>query len=176
MQRCRDVSNADYTIGLAVDTTGDLTSVQKSVHSWSNGQCANTDGVNTKIDGVPVLEKEMGLVLNSNGTVGGAHISKRSDCRTISVIGGDTCPSLAKKCGISPNEFTKYNPAKTMCSTLVAGQPVCCSAGSLPDIRPKPNKDGSCHTYTVQAHDLCETIAASNGLKASGISDYDNGY
>ncbi|KAJ5926897.1 killer toxin alpha/beta [Penicillium verrucosum] len=174
MQRCRDVSNADYTIGLAVDTTGDLTSVQKSVHSWSKGQCASTDGVNTKIDGVPVLEKAMGRVLNSNSTVGGEHISKRSDCRTINVIGGDTCSSLAKKCGISPNDFTKYNSAKTLCSTLAAGQSVCCSAGSLPDIRPKPNKDGSCHTYTVQAHDVCDSIAASNGLKASDISDFND--
>lgn len=61
-----------------------------------------------------------------------------------------------------------------MCSTLAAGQPVCCSAGSLPDIRPKPNKDGSCHTYTVQAHDLCDTIAAANGLKVSDISDFND--
>jgi hypothetical protein len=175
VQRCSDVPNADYIIGVAVDTTGDLDSVQKSVASWNTGQCAHTTETSTTIEGVPILEKSMGSAISSNTTIGDQHLSKRGDCKTVSVVGGDDCGSLAKKCGISATDFNKYNTAKDLCSTLFAGQRVCCSAGSLPDITPKENKDGSCVSYKIKRDDHCKTIAASYGLQPSDISDFNDG-
>lgn len=67
-------------------------------------------------------------------------VSKRGDCKTQTVASGDGCGSLASKCGISASDFTKYNSDPKLCSGLAPGQRVCCSAGTLPDIRPKPDK------------------------------------
>ncbi|KAK2771652.1 hypothetical protein FQN53_004945 [Emmonsiellopsis sp. PD_33] len=93
-------------------------------------------------------------------------------CKTIKVVSGDSCASLATKCGLSPQDFTEVNPDSELCSALAVGQPVCCSRGELPDLRPKPNPDGSCATYTTIADDSCSVIAASNGLKVEDIEDF----
>ncbi|KAH7153580.1 glycoside hydrolase superfamily [Dactylonectria macrodidyma] len=91
------------------------------------------------------------------------------ECKTVTVKSGDSCGTLAKRCGISGADFTKFNPAKGFCSTLAPGGRACCSKGKLPDIRPKPNADGTCASYTVKKGDSCATIAAKNGLKAADI-------
>lgn len=46
---------------------------------------------------------------------------KRADCRYISVVSGDGCASLATKCGITPAQFTSFNP-QLSCSTLQVDQ------------------------------------------------------
>jgi hypothetical protein len=71
-------------------------------------------------------------------------------CRTQTVSSGDGCASIVTKCQITTQQFTQYNPDAKLCSTLAAGQRVCCSPGSLPDIRPKSNLDGSCSRYAVR--------------------------
>lgn len=95
-------------------------------------------------------------------------------CRTVKVVSGDSCGSLASKCHISGAEFIQYNPAKDFCSTLQPGQLACCTSGGLPDIKPKQNADGSCATYTVQHGDYCDQIAASHGLTSSDISNFND--
>ncbi|KAI1483610.1 glycoside hydrolase family 18 protein [Daldinia eschscholtzii] len=99
-------------------------------------------------------------------------ITKRGDCTTETVVSGDGCASLAERCGISGADFTKYNPDPNLCSTLQIGQRVCCSLGTLPDIRPKPEPNGTCASYTVQGGDTCSSIAATNGLSASEVEDF----
>ncbi|KAI3341076.1 glycoside hydrolase superfamily [Ustulina deusta] len=74
---------------------------------------------------------------------------KRADCKTEKVEFGDSCESLAKKCGISGDDFTKYNNNDT-CSTLAPGGIVCCSEGDLPDIRPKPESNGTCAQSDIE--------------------------
>ncbi|KAH8894502.1 hypothetical protein GQ53DRAFT_839568 [Thozetella sp. PMI_491] len=96
----------------------------------------------------------------------------RDSCKTIKVIAGDSCGSLATKCGISGEDFVKYNPSSTLCSTLAVDQIVCCSEGTLPDITPKPNADGTCAKYTVVAGDYCAAIAGANGLTVAQIEEY----
>jgi len=93
-------------------------------------------------------------------------------CSTVAVVSGDSCFSLAGKCGISPADFTTYNPSSTLCSTLQPGQIVCCSAGILPDLTPKPNADGSCATYVVVPGDFCALIASRNGLTVDKLEIY----
>ncbi|KAI2464120.1 glycoside hydrolase superfamily [Annulohypoxylon bovei var. microspora] len=96
----------------------------------------------------------------------------RGDCTTETVVSGDGCASLAERCGISGADFTKYNPDPNLCSTLQIGQRVCCSSGTLPDIRPQPEPNGTCASYTVQKDDTCSSIAAANGLNASEVEDF----
>ncbi|KAK3389440.1 class V chitinase-like protein [Podospora didyma] len=97
---------------------------------------------------------------------------QRGDCKTEIVAAGDGCGSLATKCGISPNDFTKYNPDPNLCSTLTPGELVCCSAGTIPDIRPKQLPNGTCASYVVEKDDTCSKIAAANGLHSSDIDEF----
>jgi hypothetical protein len=101
-----------------------------------------------------------------------AEIEWRADCTTIKVVSGDFCTALADRCQITPAQFTKYNP--NICSTLVPGQRVCCSAGTLPDMTPKPYSNGSCYAYTVQKDEDCATIAANFGLNNQKIETFNN--
>jgi hypothetical protein len=54
-------------------------------------------------------------------------------CTTQSVGSGDTCESLASKCGISQADLEKVHTKMNLCLTLMAGELVCCSTGRLPD-------------------------------------------
>ncbi len=81
-------------------------------------------------------------------------------------------PSLAAECGITPAQFTQYNPSNSLCSTLTAGEHVCCSAGTLPDYSPKPNANGTCATYLVQSGDYCSAIAATYSLTLDQLSQF----
>ena len=96
----------------------------------------------------------------------------RATCRAIQVKSGDSCGALASRCGITPAQFTKFNPSSSLCSSLMPGQHVCCSAGTLPDYSPKPNADGTCATHTIQNGDSCGDIAASNSITVDDINNF----
>lgn len=89
------------------------------------------------------------------------------------MVSGDSCGSLATECGISGDQFTIYNP--NICGTLTPGQRVCCSAGTLPDVTPKENSDGTCYAYTVKTGDSCSAIAASYDLTNAKIESFNKG-
>ncbi|KAL7785632.1 glycoside hydrolase family 18 protein [Trichoderma ceciliae] len=93
-------------------------------------------------------------------------------CKTVNVISGDSCASLASKCKLKPADFTELHSDKTFCSGLAVGQAVCCTRGKLPDLKPKPGKDGSCATYTIKQDDGCSAIAAAHGLKQKDVEDF----
>ncbi|KAL2132723.1 hypothetical protein VTI74DRAFT_3433 [Chaetomium olivicolor] len=97
-------------------------------------------------------------------------LQARANCRTVQVASGDGCAELAVKCGSSGADFTKYNPG--ICSSLKLKQYVCCSSGSLPDFRPKPNADGSCFSYKVQTGDNCANLGAEYGLTIEEIEGF----
>jgi GH18 family chitinase len=83
------------------------------------------------------------------------------NCTTTRVVSGDSCGSLAARCGISAANFTQYNPQANLCSTLAVGQYVCCSPGTLPNLAPQQNANGSCASYLVNPGDTCNQIAVS---------------
>ncbi|KAK0662496.1 family 18 putative glycoside hydrolase [Cercophora samala] len=85
-------------------------------------------------------------------------------CSTTQVVAGDSCASLATRCGITGANFMTYNPAPNLCSTLQVGQIVCCSEGSLPDPNPQPNPDGTCQTEKVVSGDGCWALADRCGI------------
>ena len=105
-------------------------------------------------------------------TAAAGPVVARADCKTVTVVSGDSCGSLAKKCNINAANFTKFNPQANLCSTLQIDQRVCCSAGTLPDVRPKPNPDGTCATYVVKEGDWCAKIASANGLSVADIEKF----
>ncbi|EFQ99450.1 killer toxin alpha/beta [Nannizzia gypsea CBS 118893] len=169
VQLCGQGRNADHTFGIAVDTTGDVAAVQKAVVSWSNATCFDLNGDNVLTRGL-----DRAVIAEAPFQEAFRFAVSEGECRTISVVSGDSCGALAQRCGISANDFTKYNPDPNLCSTLAVGQRVCCSPGTLPDIRPKPGQDGFCASYTVKSGDTCSAIAASNGLKVEDLGKFND--
>jgi hypothetical protein len=100
--------------------------------------------------------------------------TRSTDCTTQQVVSGDSCGSLATKCGISAADFTKYNPTADLCSTLQVGQHVCCSPGTLPDFAPKPQADGTCATHNVVDGEYCSAIASSYSITVEQLENFNN--
>ncbi|KAJ5635475.1 Peptidoglycan-binding Lysin subgroup [Penicillium longicatenatum] len=99
-----------------------------------------------------------------------SEVSKRLDMS--SSLGGFLAPRAdSSRCGILGNDFDKYNTGTGLCSNLKVKQRVYCSAGSLPDIIPKKQLDGTCGTYTIQTDDNCADIAAHFGITQDDIYD-----
>ncbi|KAL0930175.1 glycoside hydrolase family 18 protein [Colletotrichum truncatum] len=109
-----------------------------------------------------------------SGTLPSTLPSGNSDgtCKTRQVVLGDDCGSLANKCGISGDDFTKANTKTGLCSSLAEGQHVCCSQGKLPDLRPKQGADGYCAVYTTKEDDYCSKIAASLMLTVEELESF----
>jgi LysM repeat protein len=93
-------------------------------------------------------------------------------CTTRQVVSGDSCGSLASKCGISAADFMKVNTKTNLCSNLAEGQVVCCSNSKMPDLKPKPDSNGNCATYTTKKDDSCSKIASSRDLSVSDLEGY----
>lgn len=173
LQICGPDRDGDHTTGLIVDTKEDFSFVQHAMQSWNNATCvtgfdAVSDSTLEIVERPPTEptgldERSLILEARANAT-----------CSYIQVVSGDSCGSLVTKCGITAAEFTTYNPSPTLCSSLAVGEYVCCSAGSLPDFTPKPNADGTCANYTVQAGDYCSLIASNNFITTALIEEYNN--
>lgn len=191
IQLCGKGIDADYVLGVIGDTTpgmAGLSIVQRAVKSWSEAKCVTNMGESGSFGAAKIWladnrmpPKAFSVTANGLQTMKSGdtqvktvtpvinNLHPRADCRTIQVVSGDSCASLATKCGISGSDLTKFNPSPTFCSTLRVGQHICCSSGTLPDLTPKPNPDGSCASYLVQSGDWCDKIATSNGLTVDDI-------
>ncbi|KAK2746207.1 hypothetical protein FQN57_003329 [Myotisia sp. PD_48] len=186
-------------IGDASRGLSSLVMVQRAMEMWSKAQCVDSLVehaapfgetpvwlTNTSIIPMSLSGKKNNDNINKNNNTNNNNNNKndqtqgknnhnerslepRADCRTIQVVSGDSCASLAEKCGISGADFTKYNPGSNVCSSLRVGQHVCCSSGTLPDRTPKPDPDGTCATYIVQNGDWCDKIASSHGLTVDNL-------
>ncbi|KAJ9244152.1 CAZyme family GH18 [Paecilomyces variotii] len=192
MQVCDSDRTAAYTLGVVAEANADyaqaLGAVREALATWNTGKCVSGySGTSTSKISVSEAEEddEDDITPPRNGTSAHVHVHRRSHgkrllsekhrratCTAIRVNDGDSCSTLATRCGISPADFTKYNPSSTLCSSLLAGQHVCCSAGTLPDYSPQPNADGTCASYTVQNNDWCSKIAAANSITVDDIEDW----
>lgn len=177
LQLCNKGYTSDHIVGFTAVSNISFTPVQQALRSWANATCLSfnsTQKITSKASFTTPL-----VLANSNGTVNGtvngtstlrrrhmilgdsdSRLTPRASCTTVKVVSGDSCSSLATKCGISPSAFTKYNPGSSFCADLVPGQHVCCSSGSLPDFAPKPNSDGTCYAYTIASDDTCSGLSA----------------
>ncbi|KAL1838072.1 hypothetical protein VTJ49DRAFT_3092 [Mycothermus thermophilus] len=90
-------------------------------------------------------------------------LAPRADCTVARVESGDGCWSMAKqKCSppIELSDLYKYNGGSDkICDNLRAGDYVCCTSGTMPNMDPKPNPDGTCKYVQVQQGDSCDSIA-----------------
>ncbi|RMZ84417.1 hypothetical protein DV738_g462, partial [Chaetothyriales sp. CBS 135597] len=178
-----------YHFGIVASGNRNVGLVQDVVATWASGKCITTfDEAEDWLDitlSVPrpvTINSTVGSAAASvgNGTVNTTALTdrsphmftKRDTCSTAQVISGDTCEKLAATCGISPADFTVYNPDPTLCSTLAVGQYVCCSAGTLPDMRPQPNPDGTCFAHYVEPGEYCAALAAENSLTNAEIESF----
>ncbi|KAF4980645.1 hypothetical protein FZEAL_3394 [Fusarium zealandicum] len=157
------------TVGLfAVDSVDQLKEAQDAVKTWSNGKCAAIAQASKESLDLGILTvgkvKARGIELRSRMFGKDNLLAPRADCKTIAVVSGDSCASLATRCKVTSANFNKYNPAKNFCSTLAPKQLVCCSAGTLPDNRPKPGSDGTCFTYNIKSGDNCYALTQSFGI------------
>ncbi|XDG05350.1 hypothetical protein ABKA04_004965 [Annulohypoxylon sp. FPYF3050] len=114
------------------------------------------------------------IVCCSSGTLPSTLPPGNSDgtCKTRSVVSGDSCGSLASKCGISAADFNKANTKANLCSTLAEGQKVCCTAGKMPDLKPKPDANGNCASYKTVKKDDCSKIAAARDLTVKDLEEF----
>ncbi|PCG90917.1 Glycoside hydrolase, superfamily [Penicillium occitanis (nom. inval.)] len=183
LQHCG--KNANSTLGIAVDFTGDLAAVQQLVRTWNDGDCVS--GFTTSSNVSTTLSSTQFSALSnpahSNRTLSrrspqmhgsSAGLHRRSTCSYVQVVSGDSCGSLVTECGITADEFYEYNPASDLCSTLAVGQYVCCSAGDLPDLAPSAYANGTCYTYDVQSGDTCSAIAAKYTLTVDDIDNFNS--
>lgn len=189
LQVCGQNRTGDQTFGVIAAGSNDFSIVQAAVKLWANATCVDisTYAESSDLESVAIRAKLLPVLTPSNATsnitasnsarMAGLTarrlgLNVRAECTTTSVISGDTCESLASKCGILPSDFTKYNSDSKLCSTLKEGQHVCCSSGTLPDFTPKPNSDGSCAVYETISGDSCSAIAARNSLEVDDLEDF----
>jgi hypothetical protein len=184
LQVCDSVHNNAKAFGAFAAHIDDLPTIQIAVKGWTNANCLqDTGGGEQSLDDVEVnffvpLDGVATRVSNRNSTKlharhGHYHLHQaRGTCWYLQVHQGDLCPALASKCGISLNDFYKYNPIPNLCTTLAVDQFVCCSPGTLPDPRPQPQANGSCYTYQTQANDGCFAIAKSHYITQDDIESF----
>lgn len=154
--------------GVFADTTENLAAVQKSLANWSNATCLegdNEDAVWSDADVSIVSAADISVSPLGDG----ASLEARATCKYTQVKAGDGCYAVAQRCGITQANLVKYNTKAKFCDTLIVDQYVCCSAGTLPDFSPQPNKDGACFVYQVQPDDNCAKIAAAHSTDVKRI-------
>ncbi|THC88729.1 hypothetical protein EYZ11_011829 [Aspergillus tanneri] len=175
MQLCEQNYDSTHIFGVMAISSGTFTPIQDAIKSWANATCLSFEG-STKFPGLAMFTTPRlhvnPTITTTNSTAVTRKLHARAECSTVQVESGNGCADLAAKCGISRADFTKYNPGDNFCSTLKPKQHVCCSKGDLPDFSPKPNKDGSCHTYQVKENDNCDNLAAEYSLTKEDLEDF----
>lgn len=94
-----------------------------------------------------------------------------ADCVQYVVQAGDICYNIAQSYGISLDDLESWNPGIN-CANLQIGQVICVSD---PDAPSPPPPAGGCIEYTVQAGDICYTIAQTYGISLEDFYSYNPG-
>jgi hypothetical protein len=187
-QICKEGIPSTWMIGIYAESSGNITAVHETVKRWSDAECLtnfDTEELwhDTEISifkatdrpSNPGVEFESPQSLNSTAHKRSleAKIYARADCRAIQVTAGDGCYSLSQRCGVSETEFELFNTkVANLCTTLKPAQWVCCSTGDLLSFAPKPESDGSCATYTIQANDACFDIGEKHFINTTAIDAF----
>jgi hypothetical protein len=115
----------------------------------------------------------------SPGTVPAPKPQPDGTCQYVQAQPQDTCWSIANtRCGevISVDDLVKYNNGASVDAfcALKPKQPVCCSPGKIPDLRPKPNADGTCASHTVGS-EYCWDIQQLFLLNEGDVEKFNKG-
>ncbi|KAJ5097138.1 hypothetical protein N7456_007859 [Penicillium angulare] len=180
-QVCGDNSSAlssGGAFGVIAETSKNLSVMQTALQKLSQNKCL--DGFsreliwsNMSLVTIPDYKTQVapGHANNTHDGKDNNHLVARDTCQYTQVVAGDGCWALAQRCGITQEQLEGYNGGSNFCNSLLVGQYVCCSDGTLPDFSPQPNPDGSCFSYTVVAGDLCSTIASAHSMESAKIED-----
>jgi GH18 family chitinase len=183
MQLCGPGYDSTHIFGIMATSSGSFAPIQEAIKGWAKAKCLSFSG-SIKVPGkvmftTPHVYTDSTTAIATTGNARSKAVEKqvksihaRAECRTVQVDSGDSCGVLATKCGISPADFTKYNPGSKFCANLRPKQHVCCSKGDLPDLRPKQQEDGSCHVYQVKDNDNCADLAVGFGLTTKEIEGF----
>ncbi|KAF2108717.1 hypothetical protein BDV96DRAFT_605472 [Lophiotrema nucula] len=184
---CKDKSPETWKVGIYADFRGNISAAQDAIKTWAEGNCLSgsdskesgkeIDVTFVRATGVPFTTGLFSGLEQSGEPVEPVPHSKRSvvpraECTPIQVGSGDGCWSLADRCGVSQTNFESFNGGSSVCNSLKPKQWLCCSKGTLPDMSPKPNPDGSCQYYEIQKDDICFNIAEQYGISVDDIDKY----
>ncbi|KAK4455350.1 hypothetical protein QBC34DRAFT_340767 [Podospora aff. communis PSN243] len=172
---------ADYVVGLAINTGGDVQQVQQSVRNWSKGSCLSAASPGDVLgDELSFFAPAPALLAEGPATNGSTSNNSTLQARSIrgvsrrqnycsnskTVVDKDTCETIAdKRCTISIDNFFKYNPSiDKECKNLKVGQKICCTPGAVPPPDPVPDPVPTAVPYctnwkAVAAGQTCEYIA-----------------
>jgi LysM repeat protein len=106
---------------------------------------------------------------NNGGNGGGNNNGGGDNCaKKATVVGGDTCDSIAQKNGISTDTLRSLNGViNANCNNLGIGQELCVAGGGGAAVQ---SGGGACKkTVTVVAGDQCKTIAAANKIDTAKL-------
>lgn len=191
---------ANRVFGIFLDTTGDIAAVQKATRQWSEGSSAVGKDVvlsgslsNVKVYDIagithlPDLDEPTSiptptpspsnepkkLVERLAEFIDSSILRKRATCKNIVVGDGDSCTTLARRCGIRGADFVKYNPQSGLCASLEEGDHVCCSAGDpYKPSGPKPEADGTCATHVIEDGDTCAKLAKKHSVTVKELEKW----
>lgn len=182
MQLCGPDYDSSHIFGIMTTSNATFAPIQNAIKTWANATCLSFSA-STNFTGKASFTTPL---LHANGTANSTMMAKasrqnekrsnelhaRAECSTVQVESGDSCATLATKCGISGADFTKYNSGSNFCAELRPKQHVCCSSGDLPDFSPNPNEDGTCFSYQVQTDDNCDDLAAEYSLTRDKLEEF----
>ncbi len=181
VQLCGTDYDSAHVFGMAITSNSTFFPIQNAIRTWSKAECLafssttnitgrilfNTPSMNSSINGTLRQSNSTMMHLKPRGKV----LQARNECSNIQGGPGLGCPELAVKCGISPHDFTTYNP-NLDCSKVGPFTHVCCSSGELPDFRRRTNNDGTCTSYLTQPGDNCDDLAAKYGLTRDDLNNF----
>ncbi|KAF9882735.1 hypothetical protein FE257_005339 [Aspergillus nanangensis] len=172
---CAGYCTASHIFGVVADPTGDFNAVQSIMKLWNDGEVLPTQ---PKARIQSVGQPSLWIYPSNNDTEPqrrsyARDLNPRAECRSIRVDGGDTCPSLATRCGIGLTALKSFNSGTPdFCNNIEPGDAVCCSSGTPPVVGPGPNPDGSCKYHEVQQDEICPTIAAIYEITTADLYDF----
>lgn len=107
------ICHKDYTLGVLVGTGHSrLGTVQQAMQHWINGTCVSGYENSARVKSMTLVAPVTSGLLSLSNSTKASQLKSRGGCTTIQVQPNDLCGSLATKCGISLNDFYKYNPGK----------------------------------------------------------------
>ncbi|KAL3452700.1 hypothetical protein BJX65DRAFT_302609 [Aspergillus insuetus] len=131
VQLCGKDRNAHHVHGVVIDTTSNVTAVQKLLSTWSKAECAADVGESTEWDGIPGTEVDRDLGRSSGPDkikrapteFDLTRLQPRADCTVEKGIDGDNCETLAARCGITNPDLIEYNGDPNLCmpGRIIAG-------------------------------------------------------
>ncbi|KAH7029919.1 glycoside hydrolase superfamily, partial [Microdochium trichocladiopsis] len=170
------VRSTTHVFGIVTDTEGDLGAVHSIVRGWAEVVCVSgldrsyllRNQSHRLIPAVPLTAESItsgffNSSAASNSSTATSIMAEENDdfeCKYTIIEQNDLCASIASRCNIPVKKLIEWNGGDDkLCNKLMPKEPICCSLGKKPDLRPKPQENGDCAVYEIQGDDGCWLIA-----------------